>query len=82
MSPADLYEWLTVMFRVPFAALAMAFLVATCLYVYVDARPRTGSRLCAVCLAVAVAVAYWPLSFFAYIACIASVDRRRSRAAV
>ncbi|WP_442483818.1 hypothetical protein [Aeoliella sp. SH292] len=75
----DLFETLSIWVSLPFAVLAAVFWIATSLYVYFDCETRTRSRLFAACLVVAITVAYWPISFLAYVVCVASLDRGRER---
>src|SRR5690606_612383 len=75
----DLFEMLSIWVSLPFAVLAAGFWIATSLYVYFDAEARTRNRLFAACLVAAITVAYWPISFLAYVVCVASLDRRKER---
>lgn len=75
----DLFETLSIWVSLLFAVLAAVFWIATSLYVYFDCGTRTRSRVFAACLSAAVMVAYWPLSFLAYVVCVASLDRGRER---
>lgn len=75
----DLFEALSIWGSLPFAVLAAGFWIATSLYVYFDCETRTRSRLFAACLVAAITVAYWPISFLAYLVCVASLDRGRER---
>jgi hypothetical protein len=75
----DLFELLSIWVSLPFAVLAAGFWIATSLYVYFDCESRTRSRLFAACLVAAITVAYWPMSFLAYLVCVSSLDRGRER---
>lgn len=79
MSQSDFAEWLTLMLVLPLAAFATFFWLLTALYVYIDTEQRTKSRLLAAGFALMVATYYWPISFLAYLACTAVVDRRQSK---
>lgn len=74
---ADFIEWIAVLVMIPVATFAFVFRVATAFYAYLDAAKRTGNRVFAAAIAVAVFFCYWPISFLAYIACTVCIDRRR-----
>jgi len=76
MSAADFFEWLTVLVMIPIAAIAFLFLLGSTLYVYFDTQVRSKNRAFSAALAIAVALACWPISFLAYLACTAIFDRR------
>lgn len=73
----DFLEWLGLMISIPFAFAMFCFFCMTTLYVYLDASQRSRNRLFGLLTAVAVAFAYWPIGFFAYVCCIVTIDRNR-----
>lgn len=79
MSSGDFIELISVLLAVPLAAGAWLFWIVTTLYVYFDVERRSKSRLFAAAFAMAIAMYYWPISFLAYLACTASLDRRPLR---
>ena len=76
MSTADFMEWITVLLTAPIAALVVCFRALTALYVFFDVEKRSNNRVMSFALSVAVFLAYWPVSFFAYLICCAIIDRR------
>ncbi|MDB5336217.1 MAG: hypothetical protein JWN70_1836 [Planctomycetaceae bacterium] len=79
MSSGDFMELISVLGSVPLATCAWFFWIVTTYYVYLDVERRSKSRLFAVAFAIAIATYYWPISFLAYLACTASLDRRPVR---
>lgn len=82
MSSNDLVEWLQLMLSLPLAAFLVFFRLITALYVYVDAEERSKSRLLAAGFTLMVALFYWPIGFFVYLACTAMIDRGPRKANV
>ncbi len=76
MSSGDFMELMSVLVSVPLATITWFLWIVTTYYVYLDAERRSKSRLFAVAFAIAIAMYYWPISFLAYLACTASLDRR------
>ena len=75
MPSNDVVEWLQLMLSLPLAALLVFFRLITALYVYIDAEQRSKNRLMAVGFTLMVTLFYWPIGFFAYLACTALIDR-------
>jgi hypothetical protein len=76
MFTADFFEWLTVLVMALIATAAVVFWLATMLYLYFDAKARSKNRAFSALLTVAVGLSNWPISFLAYLACTAILDRR------
>jgi hypothetical protein len=76
MSMGDLMELLSVLAAIPLATGLCFFWIVTAGYVYFDAEHRARRSLFAAALALAVSFFYWPISFLAYLACTAIIDRR------
>ncbi|MDZ4819845.1 MAG: hypothetical protein SGJ20_12820 [Planctomycetota bacterium] len=76
MSAADLFEWITLLVSMPFAAALVFFRLVTALYVFIDAKDRSKNLWFALLLTGAVFFCYWPISFLAYLTCTALLDRK------
>lgn len=75
MSSNDVAEWLLLMLSLPLAEFLVFFRLITALYVYIDAEQRSKNRFMAVGFTLMVTLFYWPIGFFAYMACTAVIDR-------
>ena len=76
MSSGDVWELVTLWLSMPIAFMVIVFWFSSALYVYIDACPRSKSRLFAALLAVAVAWSYWPASFLVYLVVTIKLDQR------
>lgn len=76
MGFADLLEWLGLLAAAPIAVVMYGFWLITMLYAYLDGVERSRSKIFAVLLALSIGLAYWPVSFLAYLVVASLLDRR------